>query len=251
MTVISTETMPSVAQSFLRSQFFPCPCLGAAGTHRQSGGRGLPRGGLSALRGQAAQRDLPTQAARPGASVERGRSPVQLLLRGVPAPGDAGLGAVLRAPVPRGPRVRDARGTGLGAQGAARGGRAPVGGPVIDAEALAGMVAEDDRGHAAVAHPGRGAGGAAGEGAAALAAATRSGAAASLAAVELPDVAQALDRTARAAWRAGAVRRKCFGGSPDASGNTPPGADRCASRSPLSSAGTTRRVRRRTIRLGR
>ncbi len=210
MTVISTETMSSVAQSILRSQLFQRPCLGTALTHRQRGGRGLPLGGLSALRGRAAQRDLSSQAARSGSGVERRRAPVQLLLRDVSASRDAGVGAVLRPPFPRRPAVRHAWRAGLGSSGAASGDRASAGDPDVDAEALAAVVAGAACGHTAVADSGRGAGGAARQGAAALAAGTHSGPGGASAAVAQPDLAQALDRAVRAPWGGGPVRRKCF-----------------------------------------
>ena len=90
-----------------------------------------------ALRRRAAQRDLPAQAARSGAGSPGRCPPLQPVLFGVLAPGAAGAGAVLRAPVPCGAAVPDGERAGAGRRRAAADDHAALGGAGRDAEALA------------------------------------------------------------------------------------------------------------------
>ena len=88
--------------------------------------------------------------------------------------------------------------------------RAALGGPVIDAEALAALVARSVPADPAVAGETQRAGGAARTAAAALAAAHHAGPGLSLAAASHPGVAEAVDRRLRARRWCGFARRKCF-----------------------------------------
>ena len=135
---------------------------------------------------------------------------LQLLLRRLPAPREAAVGALLRATFPRGAVVPCGERTGSGRRRAPADDRAALGGSARDAEALAALVAGGLPRDPGVAGQARRAGGAARRAGAAPVAAHHAGPRPAGAAAAEHGLADAVDRVLRARRRSGFARRKRF-----------------------------------------
>ena len=143
VTVISTETVAMSHKLFPPLHPFQRPRLGLPEAGRRGRGGCLPSGGLSALRREASQRDLPAQAVRSGGGSSGRCSALQLLLRDLPGPREATVGAFLRAPVLCRGAVPPGERAGSGRRRAPANDRTALWGSGLDAEALAALVARD------------------------------------------------------------------------------------------------------------